>query len=172
MKHHLKGDAQLETTFLHSNPPHHVPESLSELTYYIYLARRTPIQVLRRVVRDVFVPKHYPHSMSRFYDWSPDECIPEFFTDPTVLQSIHTEYGLMDVDLPAFTSTPTDFIAHHRKILESDDVSENLHKWIDLTFGYCLDGEAARENLNVPLKQTLSDGATIDSLDKHPGYKI
>jgi hypothetical protein len=33
------GDAQLDTTFMHSTPPHHVPESLSELTYYIYLVK-------------------------------------------------------------------------------------------------------------------------------------
>lgn len=27
------------------------------------------LQVLRRVVRDVFVPEHYPHSIARMFDW-------------------------------------------------------------------------------------------------------
>jgi hypothetical protein len=51
-----KGDRQLETTYLHSIPPHHLPESLSELTYFIYMARVTPLHILRRVVRSEFVP--------------------------------------------------------------------------------------------------------------------
>lgn len=51
-----KGDRQLETTYLHSVPPHHLPESLSELTYFIYMARVTPLHILRRVVRSEFVP--------------------------------------------------------------------------------------------------------------------
>lgn len=48
-------------------------------------------QVLKRVVRDVFVPEHYPQSISRIYDWTPDECIPEFYCDPTAFESIHKE---------------------------------------------------------------------------------
>ena len=58
-----KGDHQLSTTYGHSDPPHHVPESLSELTYCIYMARRTPMHILKRIVRSEFVPEHYPHSM-------------------------------------------------------------------------------------------------------------
>jgi hypothetical protein len=169
-----KGDAQLETTYKHSDPPHHVPESLSELTYYIYLARRTPLQVLRRVVRDVFVPEHYPHSMGRIYDWTPDECIPEFYCDPTVLSSIHKDSGLHDIELPSFAPTPSEFIAFHRSVLESDEVSRKLHRWIDLTFGHCLEGQAAVTNMNVPLHHTLSSSerAGIDAPDvnKNPGF--
>ena len=171
-----KGDAQLETTFKHSDPPHHIPESLSELTYYIYLARRTPLQVLRRVVRDVFVPEHYPHSMGRIYEWTPDECIPEFFTDPCMLTSIHAARGLRDIELPYFASSPSEFISFHRSVLESAEVSQHLHHWIDLTFGYCLSGDAAVANMNVPLYHTLSSArrTSIDSPDvnKNPGFVI
>ncbi len=169
-----KGDAQLETTYKHSDPPHHVPESISELTYYIYMARRTPMQVLRRVVRDVFVPEHYPHSVGRMYDWTPDECIPEFFTDSTVFQSIHQNVGLPDLELPSFASTPSDFITYHRRVIESDAVSKDLHKWIDLTFGHCLYGQAAIDNMNVPLRHTLSSADRGiqggSAVDKHPGF--
>lgn len=170
-----KGDAQLETTFLHSDPPHHVPESLSELTYYIYMARRTPLQVLRRVVRDVFVPEHYPHSIARMYDWSPDECIPEFFFDLNVFESLHKDLGLPDLELPVFAPTASEFIAYHRSVLESDEVSSKLHLWIDITFGHRLVGDEAVRNLNVPLKQTLSTNNQLGefaSNTKHPGFCI
>ena len=169
-----KGDAQLETTFRHSDPPHHVPESLSELTYYIYLARRTPLQVLRRVVRDVFVPEHYPHSIARMYDWTPDECIPEFYFDLTVFESLHKDLGLPDLELPSFAPTPAEFISYHRAVLESDEVSSQIHLWIDLTFGHLLIGEEAEINLNVPLKQTLASNSQLsDTIStKHPGFCI
>ncbi len=51
----------------------------------------TCVKVLKRVVRDVFVPEHYPQSISRIYDWTPDECIPEFYCDPSAFESIHKE---------------------------------------------------------------------------------
>ena len=51
-----------------SKPPHHVPEpGLSELALCIYLARRAPLSLLRRVVRATFVPAHYPATMERLY---------------------------------------------------------------------------------------------------------
>ena len=169
-----KGDTQLETTYRHSEPPHHIPESLSELTYYIYMARRTPMQVLRRVVRDVFVPEHYPHSMHRIYEWTPDECIPEFYFDTSVFKSIHKNYGLPDLDFPPFAPTSEEFICYHRAVLESDYVSSQLHSWIDLTFGYCLEGDAAIEHMNVPLKHTLTSsermGLDSPNVNKNPGF--
>lgn len=171
-----KGDTQLETTFKHSDPPHHVPESISELTYYIYMARRTPMQVLRRVVRDVFVPEHYPSSMGRIYEWTPDECIPEFFFDCSVFQSIHLQVGLQDLELPEFADTPEEFVRYHRAVLESDYVSENLHLWIDLTFGYCLQGDAAIAHMNVPLCHTLTSserlGLDSPNVNKNPGFVV
>lgn len=169
-----KGDTQLETTFKHSDPPHHIPESISELTYYIYVARRTPMQVLRRVVRDVFVPEHYPSSMARIFEWTPDECIPEFFFDPSVFQSVHIDVGLQDLELPEFAPTPEEFIRYHRAVLESELVSESLHLWLDLTFGYCLQGDAAIKHMNVPLCHTLTSserlGLDSPNVNKNPGF--
>ena len=171
-----KGDRQLETTYLHSDPPHHLPESLSELTYCIYMARRIPLYVLKKIVRSEFVPEHYPHSMSRMYSWSPDECVPAFFADTKVFQSIHkVDPILNDLEMPAFAPTPEEFIRFHRGVLESEYVSANLHLWIDLTFGCNLQGDLAIKNRNVPLKYTMTPKEVLgDSpcLDKNPGFVI
>lgn len=55
-----KGDNQLDVTYEHSVPKHHISEGLSELTYAIYMARCMPISLLRTVVRSNFQAKEYP----------------------------------------------------------------------------------------------------------------
>ena len=42
-----------------------------------------------------------------------------------------------------------EFIRIHRAALESDFVSQHLHEWIDLIFGYKQQGPAAVESVNV-----------------------
>ena len=170
-----KGDQQLSTTYEHSNPPHHIPEILSELTYYIYMARRTPMHTLKKVVRGYFVADHYPHSMRRMYNWTPDECCPEFFMDASVFQSKHKDHGLEDIELPPFADSPEAFLLYHRSVLESDEVSSQLHHWIDLNFGFQLTGEDAIKNLNVPLQHSLSkqqEYGAIPELHGHPGFAV
>ena len=111
--------------------------------------------------------------MPRMYQWTPDECIPEYFSDPSVFVSQHA--NMEDITLPAWCSAPAEFIRWHRAMLESDYVSNHLHLWINLNFGwrwigrmrcrYQLSGEAAIEAKNVPLVQEGVKGLT-----KNPGF--
>ena len=168
-----KGDQQLDFTFQNSPNPHHITELFSDITFHVYLSRITPLSTLRRVVRERFVAAEYPPSMARIYAWTPDEAIPEFFTDPTIFVSRHKELGLDDLQVPAWCEgSAEEFVRWHRALLESDEVSRQLHDWVDITFGYKLSGEAAVEAKNVPLrgnKQSSRRSAFVQLFDRpHP----
>ncbi|XP_034482735.1 neurobeachin-like protein 1 [Drosophila innubila] len=86
------------------------------------------------------------------------ELIPEFFYFPEFLKNMNkfdlghlqiTKEKVDDVILPAWATTPEEFIAIHRRALESEYVSQHLHHWIDLIFGYKQKGPKAVEALNV-----------------------
>ncbi|CAF3336683.1 unnamed protein product [Rotaria sp. Silwood1] len=155
-----KGDAQLDLTYNYYSSsisstttnivPHHLSEHLSSITYYVYKARRTEKQILCENVRSIWVPNEYPSSIGRLYFWTPEECIPEFFYDPLLFQSIHED--LPDLLVPDWCSSPEEFVEKHRQLLESREISENLHLWIDLIFGHKLTGESAVEAKNVCLQ--------------------
>ena len=85
------------------------------------------------------------------------ELIPEFFTNAEFLRNsndlplgtMQNGHTLGDVTLPAWASSPEDFVRQHRAALESDYVSEHLHLWINLIFGYQQRGSAAVDAINV-----------------------
>lgn len=154
-----KGDRQLDFTYLSAQEelrrgqdqeslvPHHIGDISSDVTYYVYQARRTPKEVLCSRVRPQWVPKEYPSSIEKMYIWTPDECIPEFFADAGIFKSIHPD--LPDLAIPDWASSPEDLVSIHRAVLEGDTVSANLHHWIDLLFGYKLTGHDAVRAKNI-----------------------
>lgn len=72
------------------------------------------------------------------------ELIPEFFgNNPDFLiNKMKLDLGTRangktvdSVKLPKWATSAEDFLQKHREALESNHVSSNLHKWIDLVFG-------------------------------------
>jgi hypothetical protein len=102
------------------------------------------------------------------------ELIPEFFCLPEFLTNINGyDFGTRqsngakvdNVALPPWAKgDPRIFIAKHREALESPYVSENLHKWVDLVFGYKQQGEAAVEALNVFHHLSYSGAIDLDRI--------
>ncbi|ETO37053.1 hypothetical protein RFI_00010 [Reticulomyxa filosa] len=86
------------------------------------------------------------------------ELIPEFFYSSHFLANINrfnfhetnAHISVDDVVLPNWAcGDPERFIRLHREALESPYVSQNLHHWIDLIFGFKQRGQAAVDALNV-----------------------
>ncbi|KAI6781909.1 Beige protein-like protein [Emericellopsis cladophorae] len=102
------------------------------------------------------------------------ELTPEFFCLPEFLTNINDyDFGrrqstgakVDNVVLPPWAKgDPKIFIAKHREALESPYVSENLHHWIDLVFGFKQLGEAAVENLNVFHHLSYSGSSDLDRM--------
>uniref|UniRef100_A0A1I7WFL4 BEACH domain-containing protein n=1 Tax=Heterorhabditis bacteriophora TaxID=37862 RepID=A0A1I7WFL4_HETBA len=170
-----KGDDQLREMYSRQLL-HHVPELLSDIGFMVYRARVESKENLCKHVRRKWVPREYPVSIARMYEWTPEECIPELYEDPKLLVSCHSD--MPDMEYPSFVSSPEEFIEWHRSMLESEEVSSNLHKWIDLAFGYLLSGEDAVQSLNVHMcfvygkKRNLRTQGMVQLFDRpHPQRK-
>ena len=62
--------------------------------------------------------------MQRLQEWTPDESIPDFFTDASIFSSVHED--LPDLGLPTWCSSAQEFVSWHRASLESDQVTKLL----------------------------------------------
>ena len=102
------------------------------------------------------------------------ELIPEFYYLPEFLKNTNnfdfgeTQKGdvVNDVQLPPWAGgDPCEFIRRNRAALESKYVSEHLHLWIDLIFGYRQRGPAARSALNLFMPLTYSGEVDLNSIE-------
>jgi WD40 repeat protein len=110
------------------------------------------------------------------------ELTPEFFYLPEFLTNVNgynfgTRQGnggkIDNVILPPWAKgDPKIFIAKHREALESPYVSQKLHQWIDLVFGYKQRGEAAVEALNVFHSQSYRGTRDLDNITNPDERKL
>ncbi|KAL6937172.1 hypothetical protein ACO0OL_001733 [Hanseniaspora opuntiae] len=86
------------------------------------------------------------------------ELIPEFFFLPEFMENVNNiDFGVTqsgtkveNVDLPKWANgSSAAFVYKNLEALESEYVSENLHHWIDLIFGYKQRGQEAVDAVNV-----------------------
>jgi factor associated with neutral sphingomyelinase activation len=101
------------------------------------------------------------------------ELIPEFFTgtgeflsNADDLDLGHRSSGerLHDVVLPPWADSTRDFIRKHAKALESEYVSDHLHEWIDLIFGFKQQGEEAVNADNLFYYLTYEKAVDLDAI--------
>ncbi|KLU83123.1 beige/BEACH domain-containing protein [Magnaporthiopsis poae ATCC 64411] len=109
------------------------------------------------------------------------ELIPEFFCLPEFLSNINGyDFGTRQdgskvdgVVLPPWAKgDPKVFVTRHREALESPYVTQNLHHWIDLVFGYKQRGEAAVENLNVFHHMSYNGAVDLDNVTDPQERKV
>jgi len=94
--------------------------------------------------------------------------MPEMFRNVNKfnLGSLQNGTVVSNVKLPPWAKgSPHEFVRQHRLALESDYVSRNLHKWIDLIFGYKQTGQAAEKAVNVFYYLTYEGAVDLDQIE-------
>lgn len=90
--------------------------------------------------------------------------LPEMYKNNLKVNFGETQEMLVvdNVRLPGWANNdPYFFTCKFRELFESDNVSEGLHAWIDLVFGYKQKGEPAIEAINLYPSITYEDGIDI-----------
>ncbi|XP_050589854.1 protein FAN-like isoform X2 [Bombus affinis] len=110
------------------------------------------------------------------------ELIPEFYDTNNGGDFLINSYGIDfgyrhdgtkigDVQLPPWADGPAHFVQVLRSALESDYVSQNLHHWIDLIFGYKQRGIEAEKANNVFFYLCYEGAVNLDTIkdinDRH-----
>jgi len=103
------------------------------------------------------------------------ELIPEFYMTEYkgefLVNARNIDFGVRhcgtpvgDVRLPPWAANPEDFVGQLNRAMESDYVSRNLHKWIDLIFGYKQRGKNAEAADNVYYHLCYEGSVDLDSI--------
>ncbi|XP_059607349.1 neurobeachin-like protein 1 [Phlebotomus argentipes] len=156
----------------------HYSNSAGVLQYLIRLEPFTTLHVELQSGRFDVADRQF-HSIAQTWRQLMDslndvkELIPEFFYMPDFLRNINgldlgvlqtTQERVGDVILPPWADSPESFIAIHRRALESEYVSANLHRWIDLIFGCKQKGKGAIEALNVFQYYSYEGAVDLDKI--------
>jgi factor associated with neutral sphingomyelinase activation len=76
----------------------------------------------------------------------------------------HNGRRVGDVELPKWADSPDDFVTKSREALESENVSAQLHNWIDLIFGYRNSGPEAEKADNLFYYLTYEGAVDIEKI--------
>lgn len=101
------------------------------------------------------IPRSFKHNTTQLSEVK--ELTPEWFTTPEIFKNVNNfEFGktqdgdlVSDVELPPWANSAEEFVRIHRAALESDYVTEHLHEWIDLIFGFKQRGPDSIDACNV-----------------------
>ncbi|OHT10399.1 hypothetical protein TRFO_20364 [Tritrichomonas foetus] len=127
---------------------------------YHYMVRLEPFTSLHIMMQDgkFDVASRLFTSIENSYDrvvgtaFNFRELIPEFFFCADFLRNEdNNAFGgdVNNVELPPWAKNALHFIYLHRQALESEYVSQHLHEWIDLIWGYKQTGQAAEDADNT-----------------------
>ncbi|XP_065883322.1 lipopolysaccharide-responsive and beige-like anchor protein [Dysidea avara] len=99
--------------------------------------------ILRSYQSILFYGRNLEESTSDFRELIPELFfLPQMFVNDNKFELGVNHFGeaIGSVKLPSWANSPEEFIRIHKEALESDNVSANLHHWIDLVFGYKQNG--------------------------------